>query len=251
MCRQFDDEGRAGAGFAFRANGPAVFVNDAVGKTEAEARALAGFFRGEERIENPFQIFFGDAGAVVGNGDAHAAMIRFGAHAKFAFALVTVHCLPRIVHEIQEHLLNLMRIDEHRRQIRFELRDDFDVTGAHLVSQNLDHRFDEFVEVGDFAFRLMLAREAEQALHDLLARRALPAMRSTKRFCRSSTLVCCNNSEKPSNDVSGLFNSWVTPATNSPMAESFSLWMSCACVFSRRVTVCSSFSRAAWRFSVM
>ena len=52
-------------------------------------------------------------------------------------------------------------------------------------------------------------------------------------------------------EVSGLFNSCATPATNSPMPESFSLWINWACVVLSVSTVVSSCSREFFRFSVI
>src|ERR1019366_6687679 len=48
-----------------------VLLHDPVDGGEAEARALAQFLRGEERIEDPGQDLRGHAGAGVGHGDAN------------------------------------------------------------------------------------------------------------------------------------------------------------------------------------
>ncbi len=50
-------------------------------------------------------------------------------------------------------------------------------------------------------------------------------------------------------EVRGLFNSWATPATNSPTAESFSLWTNWACVARRISTVFSNCASDFCRFS--
>ena len=84
-----------------------------------------------------------------------------------------------------------------------------------------------------------------------LQRNAALRMLSEYRWFFSSSVPHLRISEKPTTAVSGLFNSCATPATNLPMAESFSLWTSCACVVLSVTTVFSNCDRDCWMFSVI
>ena len=64
--REVNDEGGACTRRALHPDRAAVFLNDAVGKAEAQTCAFAELFRGEKRIKDSHGIFRRNAGAIVG-----------------------------------------------------------------------------------------------------------------------------------------------------------------------------------------
>ena len=52
-----------------------VCLNYVIAQTQSQASSLPGWFGGEERLENFISDFFGDAGAVIFNGDLDSGAV--------------------------------------------------------------------------------------------------------------------------------------------------------------------------------
>ena len=111
----------------------------------------------------------GDARAVVGEFHLHHVRRREGADHDLAVLAVRLQRLARVAEDVHEDLLQLVRIRHDDGQLGRELRDDLDVAGAQVVGHDLQHLLDHGVELHELALGGVLAREAEQALHDLVA----------------------------------------------------------------------------------
>ena len=91
-----------------------MFLDDAITDAQAEAGAFADFFGGEEGIEDAVGV--GDAVAVIAERDFHetvaAARGNLNAGAGHGFA----HGVVSVVQDIEEDLLQLLRVADHERQ---------------------------------------------------------------------------------------------------------------------------------------
>jgi hypothetical protein len=77
--------------------------------------------------------------------------------------------LPGVIEEIDEDLLNLVRVDQCLRKVRIEIHDRFHIAGAELVKQDFHRRFDEAIDANSLPFGSTAAGEAEERLDDFLA----------------------------------------------------------------------------------
>ena len=167
--RQLDGERRAAAGRALRPDPPAVLLDDAVADRQAEARALARLLRREERVEDAAQRLGAHAGAAVAERRRHGAVATPRADAQRALrrSSVGAHRLLGVDDDVQEHLLDLVRVEHRLRQRRVELQLGLDVADAQVVVAQLQHALDERVEVRRLLLRPAPARERQQVRHDL------------------------------------------------------------------------------------
>ena len=110
-------DGCAAVGSVVGGDVAAMFLHDAVADAQAEAGAFADALRGVERIEDALGIF--DSGAVVGELGANVAAGRHDANLQLAGASGFKNGIDGIVDDVQEDLLDLMRIgDDHARARR-------------------------------------------------------------------------------------------------------------------------------------
>ena len=110
-----------------------------------------------------------DAGAVVLKFDRHPALRRTRPNDNAAFGLKRFDGLPRVPQDVDEDLLELVRIGHDRRQAGSELLHDRDITRAKVVGHDLEYFLDDSVQRHQLAFRRLLTGEAQQAVHDLVA----------------------------------------------------------------------------------
>ena len=140
-----------------------------------------------------------------------------------AAAVRVEHRLLGVDDEVEQHLLNLMRIGEDRRQAGGERLENHDVGRALLVGAKRQRLAHDLVQIDRRARRVPLARERLQVADDargalggvvdgveiaarLLVERGVPASRSAQ-----ARIV-----------ASGLFSSCATPDIVWPSAASFS-----------------------------
>ena len=90
-----------------------------------------------------------------------------GAHDQRAAAVGAEHRLLGVDDQVQQHLLQLMRVREDLRQARGERVDDDDVGDALLVGAQRQRLAHDLIEVDHRARALPLAREGQQLAHDL------------------------------------------------------------------------------------
>src|ERR1051326_3280778 len=146
-----------------------MFVNDAVTQAQAQTCSLPHLLGRKKRIEYFGQVGFCDARPIVLENDPDTVALALAVDADPAAGPMSFDGLARVVNDVDEHLLNLVRIEHDLWQFRVQPSDDLDVARAHLVLKNLNGPFRQLVEIGEFALRLMTPGKTQQALHDLLA----------------------------------------------------------------------------------
>jgi hypothetical protein len=111
-----------------------VLLHDRVGDREPEAGALANLLGREERVEDPLLHVLGTPAVVVDLEDDRR-VLRFvpGADDERAAAVRREHRLLGVDDEVEQHLLQLVRVGEHVREAGRERLDDVDVGDALLV----------------------------------------------------------------------------------------------------------------------
>ena len=116
--RQFHDERRAAFRMRVNPNLTAMFLDDGIRHGQSEPSSLANILRGEEGIENLRLHFNGDAGAIV--TDFQCDDLGLGivprADDERTPAVRREHCLLGIDDQVEQHLLDLMRIRKDLRQ---------------------------------------------------------------------------------------------------------------------------------------
>ncbi len=152
---------------------PAVLLDDRVGDGQAQAGSLAHFLRREERVEDlrPRLLRYPRPIVVHLEDDRVVLAVVPGADDEHAVAVRGQHGLLGVDDEVQQHLLQLVRVGEHLRQARRERGQDGDVRDALLVGAQRQRLLDDGVDVHHRARGVALAREREQVADD--ARRAV------------------------------------------------------------------------------
>ncbi len=87
---------------------------------DRQAQSDAARFRGEERIENAFEIFGFDAGAAIDHADLHCIASRFAGELPrlHRYAAVRRTGLCRVQHQVVENALDQLAIQEAAAQCR-------------------------------------------------------------------------------------------------------------------------------------
>src|SRR6266850_8263458 len=111
-------------------------AHDTVANTQAKPGAFAGLLGGVKRIEDPLRI--GDSGTVIRNGHLNgiAAQPRADTDAPAVSGLL--HRIISVIENVQENLLQLLRIAERGRQILIEFLNDFYSVAGEIVTAELD-----------------------------------------------------------------------------------------------------------------
>ncbi len=146
---------------------------------EPEARALARGLGGEERLEDAGERGRVHARAVVLDGeddprarlddlaaDLEVADDVLGARADGDVAPVG-HGVAGVDREVEEHLLELARVDEDDRRGRFEARAQLDVLADQAAQHLLEARHD-LVQVDDAGLQHLAAAEGEELARERL-----------------------------------------------------------------------------------
>ena len=110
---------------------------------ETQARALALLLRGEEGVEDLFQVIAGDAGPRVLDRRVDKPVCAGGGERQRALSL---HGLHGIGDEVDEDLQELIRIAPHRRHVAI-LRDDLDLINYGRPPRHFDGLLQHVVEV--------------------------------------------------------------------------------------------------------
>ena len=97
-----------------------MFFHDAVADAESEAGAFAHALGGVEGIEDALGIF--DSGAVVGELRTNVSAHGRDTNLELAGAPGLKNGVDRVVDDVQEYLLDLMRIGDDQSRLRKELR---------------------------------------------------------------------------------------------------------------------------------
>src|SRR5215472_2546704 len=104
---EFQVEQRAARARIGNLDRAAVFLDDAIGDGEAQARAFARGLGRKERVVNAVEVFGGNAGARIADIHAGAGLLAPRAYGERAAAL---HGVTRIQEQVQEDLLQLAGI---------------------------------------------------------------------------------------------------------------------------------------------
>jgi hypothetical protein len=149
-----------------------MFLDDRVGDRQPQTRSLADFFRREKRIEDLRLDLLRNSRAVI--VDFENDRLVFGVVPRTgdedAAAVRGEHRLLGVDDEVQQDLLELVRIGEDERQSRGERFVDGDVVQSLLVRTQRERLAHDLVHVHHRARRVALAGEGQQVVHD--ARRA-------------------------------------------------------------------------------
>jgi len=108
LARQLDCEASTFPRYVAYANLASVFRDDSVTNAEAEAGALSNWLGRVERIEYARSILH--AGAAIGELRYKLPIFMGGAYPQVAVGRCLQNGVNRVVYEIQEDLLELMRI---------------------------------------------------------------------------------------------------------------------------------------------
>ena len=146
-----------------------MLLDDRIRDGQPQAGSLPHLFRREKRIENPRLHVVGHARTVVVHfeHDRVAVGVVPRAHDQRAAAVRADHGLFGIDDEIQQHLLNLVRVREHLRQAGRQRLEDVDVAQPLLVRAQRERFPHDLIEIDHRARRVALAREGQQVAHDL------------------------------------------------------------------------------------
>ena len=155
LCRRgAEPQAETGAlpGRALTVNRAFVLAHDAVGDREAEAGALSGRFRREERVVDPREMLGENALAGVRDlgDDIRAVDARGDAEPPAAG-----HRVAGVEQQVEEDLLQLELVaDEHQRRRR-QLAAHLDAALLELMFEQRQHVADHGVEIDRLAFHLV------------------------------------------------------------------------------------------------
>ena len=210
---------------------PAVVrARSSITNAQTQSRAFANLFGGVKGIEDFLRI--SDACAVIPDryfeGRAPPPRRDFNVAALSGF----LHCVIGVVQNIQEDLLQLLRISERRRESFFKVFCHLYTVAGKVITSQFNGLPQHLIQLHQLALHRPLSSETQQILNDILY-----ALRATscRMICRSSRAVAgtlgfsSSKSVNPKIAASGLFTSCATPDTRRPMVAIFSLWASLAC----------------------
>ena len=84
-------------------------------------------------------------------------------------ALARLHRLSRVADDVDEDLLQLVPVGHHGGQRRREVTPHRDVPGAQVIAHDFEDLIQRDREIDGVALRDVLAREAQEAVDDLVA----------------------------------------------------------------------------------
>ena len=170
---QQDLEAAAASRFALYRDVALALLHDTVHRGEAEPSPAAQFFGSEERFEDMSLGGRIHAHAGVGNHQLHISP-RARAYVLagiipvefpilgFEHELTAVgHSIARVHHQIQEHLLNLIGISQHRAEISSKSCDHSYVFTDQALQHGADGTYRR-VQIEDFWFQHLAAAESQQ-----------------------------------------------------------------------------------------
>src|SRR4051812_26500579 len=98
-----------------------MFLNETVGQAEAEPGAFPHLLGGKEGIKDFLEILLGDAWPIVLKGDVNEAARDRSRNVNGPFWTAGFDGLPGVIDEIEEDLLDLVRVCHDLRQRQIEL----------------------------------------------------------------------------------------------------------------------------------
>ena len=146
-----------------------MLFDDAEADRQAEPRAFAFRLGVEEWLEHVLGNGFGNPGPVVRNVHRQSVRLTFGDDVDAPAAVLEARGgdgLRRIVDDVDEDLLDLVRVDCDFRQSRLEREGQLDPRREELVLQKLMRRFENGADGLQLPLSLLAARERQQVPHD-------------------------------------------------------------------------------------
>src|SRR3989449_9897475 len=151
---------------SLRPDAPFVLAHDAQGNGEPEPRARARGLGGEERVEDALEQIGGDAGARVFDLDPDQVAGAAGANREALLVpLRPLHRLLGVRDQVQEYLLQLVRIGHRLRGLLIVVPLYVDAAHPQLVAAQLEGVVEHLVDGRRGALRLVLAGEGQEVLH--------------------------------------------------------------------------------------
>jgi hypothetical protein len=139
LSRKAELDCRAGAHLAVDFDVSARLLKEAVNHREAEPRALVFSFGCKERFVDPLQNVWGNAGAGISHGDHHILpscqfimlsdvhLVEEGIAGLDCQSALAVHPIPGVDREIQNRILELIRVDQAIPKTTGDYRLDLDL----------------------------------------------------------------------------------------------------------------------------
>ena len=142
---------------------------------QTEAGAMSGLFRREERLKGPPPYIRRHAGAIIANLNDNIGVrrvpsltrrvaIRRDRRAGSDRQPATVrHRVARVEDEIEDRILQPVRVDKHRRKRLRELSFECDPL-TKSATQHITHAQDQLIDIGQLRFKRLTAGEGEQSV---------------------------------------------------------------------------------------
>ena len=141
----------------------AMFLDDPVADAQPQAGALAHRLGGIEGIENSAGVL--DSRTAVIELHAHVSVFLEATHFQHPAAARLHHGIEGVVGNVQEDLLELMRIGHHRGQVVGNVAFQRDIVDLQIVFAQREGLLQHLAQVHFLLLRLALARKREQILH--------------------------------------------------------------------------------------
>src|SRR5713226_745388 len=164
LVRQLNSETRPGRLQIAYPYGATMFADDSVTYAQAKSGALSHRLRGVERIEHAGSIFHARAAVLELHNQASINGLR--ADPEVAILRVFQDRIYRVVHQIQKHLLKLVRVRGGHGQIGSQIIVNANVAEAEVVIAQRQRVLQYLVELHCDSLRLVLARETQKILDD-------------------------------------------------------------------------------------
>src|SRR6266700_1251952 len=145
-------------------NLPFMLAHDSVADAQPQPRALSNFLRGEKWIENALRLL--DAFTVIAQQDFHPAAVMHGLNFNQTGPARGLHGVISIVQDVQENLLQLVRVANEFRQALVKLLHDLDSVVGKIISAQRDGLAQDAIDLDRLALRRPLPGKAQKVLHN-------------------------------------------------------------------------------------
>ena len=145
-----------------------MLFHDAETDGQSQTGAFAFGLRAEERLEYALRERLGDAGTIVRDADGDAIGLALGddLNASTRLGAGAGDSLGRVVDDVHEHLLDLVRVDLDFRQARLELERQLDAGCEQLILHQLMSGLENRPDRLQLPLAFLAAREREQIAYD-------------------------------------------------------------------------------------
>ena len=166
MTRQADDETRPAARRFLQRQRAAMHFHDPARHGQTDAHADPRRLGGEERIEDLAAQRLRHAGPVIGNVDAHEIAVKPRRNTHAARLWPCLQHLAGIDQQIAQHLVELVMIARHARQVVGDFALHRHPTAAQAIGQQLQRRLYGGRDRHRLDLAAVLPRQCQKAAHD-------------------------------------------------------------------------------------